>query len=574
MAERKLIYDDEVPVGTTGPGGPPGPERKLIYDDTQQGSYITDVPGRIPAELRKPAVSDVEKRLTEQQLKNLFSFYGDKGSYNERLSSGVSFGLRNPMAGVGSVISGELSERFGKGEPATVGERWRAGVNSQKQFDEQNREKTSGPLGWATDAAAIVGSGGRAALPSFGANVATKIPVTSQIRQTLPQAIGTGAVTGGVSGAAENAQDAESALKSGAVGSLLGGGTAGVLHGLLSRFSKVKEAAATERQAQRGPTADQFRDKSKALFKQLDDAGIEFDAGQAKTLAQSLPGVLKKADYDAALNKDLAEIVKDLGAGRQGLTFADLAALQGRISAAGRSANANDRRVASHLSGMLEDFLENTVPATNRTGVDVAKIYPEARKHWRTFKLDDAVNAAEEVAERTAASKPGSTLSAQDRERASVTNKLNRITQGKEYNPFTPAQKAAAEQVSGGTGTQSLLEGANKYGATWPVAGSVGTLLANQFGLTSGNPQVGLSAGVLGGLGTMGAGKIAKAVADSIGRDNMDAFVRSIVTGSPDKLKNWNMARDQLAALLGQRGATIVSAPAVVRGVINKEPDK
>ena len=569
MAERKITWDDEVPVGTTAEG----PARSVIYDDTQQGSHVTDVPGRVVINPEKPPVSEVEKRLTEQQLRNLLSFYGDKGSYNERLSSGLSFGLRNPMAGVGSVISGELSERFGKGEPATVGERWRAGVNSQKQFDEQNREKTAGPLGWATDAAAIVGSGGRAALPSFGANTAVKIPVTSQIRQTLPQAVGTGAVTGAVSGAAENAQDAESALKSGAVGGLLGGGTAGILHGLLGRFAKVKGAAETERQAQRGPTADQFRDKSKALFKQLDDAGIEFDAKQAQTLAQSLPGVLKKADYDAALNKDLAEIVKDLGAGRKGLTFADLSSLQGRISAAGRSANANDRRVASHLGGMLENFLENTVPATNRTGVDVAKIYPEARKHWRTFKLDDAVNAAEEVAERTAASKPGSTLSAQDRERASVTNKLNRIDQGKEYNPFTPAQKEAAEQVSRGTGGQAFAGGVEKYGKSWPVATSAAALLGNQFGITSGSPT-GLSAGVIGGLGSLGISKAAKVVADSIGRDNMDAFVRSITTGSADKLKNWNMARDQLAALLGQRGATIVSAPAVVRGVVNKETEK
>jgi len=548
--------------------------------------------------------SDTEKRLTADNLRRLLAARGDthgprslsdlitgseptpQGSYTERMTDWLVPGAKNVMGGVLSTGRGLVT---GEG---TLGENWRAGVNAEKQFRDQNRDDTSGPLGWTTDAVGILGSAGRAG-PPVGSAASIGKPVvdaTARGATTLPKAVQIGATQGAISGAAENSQDVGSAIQGGVTGGLVGGATSGVAHGatnyvlpsLVERFTKNKAAAAAERQGQRGPNPDTAQAEAKGVFGQLDNAGVGWDQSQGKRLAGKLPQTLKNAGYDEGLNEGLKSIVNDLaniGTRKDGFGFGGLNgidALRSRISAGMRSANANDRRVAGHLAGLVDDFIETQTPAINKTGADIAKLYPKAREAYRTYKLADAVENIEEVADRSTENLGARTrLSAQDRERTAVTQNLNRVTKKGEYDPYAgnADQKAAAEQVSRGTWKQNRLEDINQLTKDWKtnavIGGAAGTALGTATGLPIG--ITGPVAGALGGIGGRAIGNTVKGAADRIARDNMDELVRAIMTGSRDKPASWEMPRDLLASLMATRGAHRAAGQAVPSSIMKEE---
>ena len=580
---------DDIMTDDRKPAGPPSvpisalqPQSSGAFGDIMTGGQVSGPPAGAPAATSEPPASETEKRLTADNLRRLLEARNQgtggepgHGSTTERMTDWLVPGIKNVMGGALSTGRGLVS---GEG---TAGENWRAGVNAEKQFRDQNREATSGVLGTAADVAGVLGSMGRAG-PAVGSTASIGAPTvqaTTKGATSLPKAVQIGATQGAISGAAENSQDWGSAGQGAVTGGLVGGATAGgthaLLNGLIGRHT-ANRAAAAERHGQRGPNPDVAQAEAKTIFNQLDNAGVGWDQAQGKRLAGKLPQTLKTAGYDKTLNEGLQSIVEDLaniGTRKDGFGFGGLNgidALRGRISAGMRSANANDRRVAGHLAGMVDDFIDTQTPAINKTGADISKLYPKAREAYRTYKLGDAVENIEEAAGRTTENLGSRTsLSAEDRGRTAVTKNLNRVTLKGEHNPFNAEQQAAAEQVSRGGPWQNRLEGVNQLSKDWKanalIGGGAGSVLGGITGLPIG--VTGPLAAGLGGLGGKAIGGLAKGAADRIARDNMDELVRAIMTGSRDKPASWEMPRDLLASLMATRGVQRgvgQTAPAVI----------
>ena len=513
--------------------------------------------------------SETEKRLTADGLRALLESRGNGvSSYTERATDHFIPGMKNVISG-GTSALGSLF-----GAEGTPGERWRAGVNSQKAFTEQNREKTAGPLGYAADAAGIIGSMGRPG-PNVVAGTGPTVTATSRAAQTLPGAVGSGTAQGAISGAAENSQDLPSAVQGGVKGGITGGVVGGGMHmltGLIGRLTgnQLNTGAAAERAGQRGPLPAQHFEDAGAKFKELDNAGILYDQTQARRLGGMLPQVLKDADYTSTAAEKLNGALKSVyEAGAKGalpLTFTELQAIRGKVSAAGQAdpTNPNLRRIAGRVTNMIDDFVANNVPAINQSGADLAKLYPEARKLWRTGILGDTIQDVEKIAANNAAVR---TTGAEDLSRRSLVQQANAdIKSGLPSLP--PAATAARQRAIEGSWKQNTANSIARGAGNWQVNAATGAGLGSALGTATGMP-IGITGPVAGLLG-VGVGKgvtdAAKGVANREANNNMDTLVRSIMTGSADKSQSWDMSRGLLASLLARRGARSGAVQAAVPG--------
>jgi hypothetical protein len=455
----------------------------------------------------------------------------------------------------------------------TAGENWRAGVNAEKQFREQNRADTAGPLGYAADTAGVLASGGRAgpAISSTASMGAPTVTTGAEAGSSVLNAAKTQGTLGAISGAAENSQSWGDAAKGGVVGGAAGAGTGAVTQGLIGRLAANK-AAAAERQGMRGTSPDEYFTQASGKFKELDDAGIQFDRGQAKQLGGMLPQVLKDANYTATSAQELGDALKAVEkAGSKKappLTFTELQALRGKVNEAAQAnpANANLRRIASRVTGMIDDFVENNVPNINQTGADLAKLYPEARKLFRTGVLGDTIQDVEKIA---AVKSATGTSNASDLERKAVgAQAIKDIKSG--YSQLNPAAQEARQAVIEGS---PKLETAARVAKSWPVQAGLGigsATAASAMGL----PNTGvLGTTVIGpGIG-QGVSRLTKHFADKNTANNMDGLVRAIMTGSADAPASWDMSRQMLARLIANRGVQTAASQGVAGTVAAKRKD-
>ena len=520
----------------------------------------------LPADTR----SETERRLTADVLRKLMATQG--GSYTERATDHIIPGIKNVLSG-GAMALGSL---FG-GE-GTAGERWRAGVEGQKQYREQNREQTAGPLGYAADAAGFLGSMGRAG-PNLTSTAGPTVAATERAAQTLPGAVGSGAAQGAISGAAENSQNLPSAIQGGVKGGITGGAVGAGSHmltGLVGRAldNRLNAGAAAERAGQRGPSPEEYFNQAGAKFKELDTAGIQYDQGQARRLGGMLPQALKDANYTSTSAPELSEALKAVyGAGAKNappLTFTELQALRGKVAAAGQAdpANANLGRIAKRVTGMIDEFIDKNQPNINQTGADLATLYPEARKLWRTGILGDTVQDMEKIAANKASVSAAGT-SEEALARRAMSQQANKdIKSG--YSGLPPeAEKARQAVIEGSPGRETV----ERISKSWPVQAGLGMLGAGA-GSAMGLPHAGVAAtSVLGPGIARGIGSMARRSADNATANNMDTLVRSIMTGSADKPASWDMPRDLLASLLARRAARSGAVQAAIPGgdyVINE----
>lgn len=532
-----------------------------------------------PKDFIKPAEdprSETEKRLTLDILHKLMVRNGvGDGNYLERASDHLVPGIKNFLGGAVAASGAPF------GAEGTVGERYGAGVEAQKLFREYNREKTAGPLGYAADAAGIVASMGKPG-PNLAASTAgPTVTATQKAAQTLPGAVKVGATQGVISGAAENSQDLPSAIQGGVRGGITGGVTGAgtqVLTGLIGRLAqnRLNAGAAAERAGQRGPTPDEHFTNAGAKFKELDNAGVRYDQAQARKMGGMLPQVLKDAKHSSTSTTELNDALKSVyEAGAPNalpLTFTELQAIRGKVSAAGQSnpQNPNLRRIAGRVTAMIDDFVNKNQPAVNQSGADVGKLWGEARELWRTGILGDTIQDVEKIA----ANKAALSGNAEDKARTAVMQQANKdIKSGLPSLP--PAAEAARQRAIEGTWKQNtanaVASGSKNWQANLATGAGTGSLVSAATGLPI--AATGPVAGLLGvGVGK-GVNAAAKGIANREANNNMDTLVRSIMTGSAAKPQSWEMPRDLLASLIARRGVESGAVQAAMPGgdyVINE----
>jgi len=542
------------------PSGPPRPPTSgaRTYAEDPATAAAMDAAEKVRA---GPQPSEIEQRITADTLRNLLAARGN--SLTERATDWVVPGIKNALGGAAAVGKGLFAKE------GTLGEHWSAGVNAEKQYRGTNRENTAGPVGYAADTAGALfsigkpGGGFAGAAPSSA--VAQGAPVvqgTSRVAQTLPGAVKSGATQGAISGAAENSQDLASAVQGGVKGGVTGGVVGAgsqMVTGLVAKAlqDRLARAAAAERAGQRGPTPDQYFKDAGAKFKELDNAGILYDQGQARRLGGMLPQVLKDANYTKTSAPELEGALKSVyEAGAKGaapLTFTELQAIRGKVSAAAQAnpANVNLRRIAGHVTGMIDDFVDKTQPAINQTGANVGKLWGEAREMWRTGILGDTITDIEKIAANNAAVR---STSAEDIARKAVVQQANKdIKAGLPSLP--PAAEAARQAAIDGTRMQRAANSVAEGSKNWQVNAAAGAGLGSVLGTMTGLPVgiTGPAAGLLGAAAGKGLGSAAKSYANSQAQNNMDTLVRAIMTGSAEKPQVWDMPRDLLASLMARR---------------------
>jgi hypothetical protein len=360
-------------------------------------------------------------------------------------------------------------------------------------------------------------------------------------------------------------------MKGGITGGVTGAG-AHVVTGAVAKAlqDRLARGAAAERAGQRGPTPDEYFKQAGDKFKELDAAGIQFDRAQAMRLAGMLPKTLKDAKHTASAAPELNDALMGIGnIGRQGappLTFTELQALRGNLSKAAEAnpQNANLRRIAGHVTNMIDDFVDKTQPAINKTGADLSKLYPEARQLWRTGILGDTVTDIEKIAANNAAIR---STGADDLARRAVTQQANKdIKTGLPSLP--PAAETARQKVIDGTWKQRAADAVATGSQNWQGNLAAGATLGGVLTSATGIPFHGT--GPVGGLLGLAAGKgvnaAAKGVANREAQNNMDTLVRTIMTGSADKPQVWDMPRDLLASLISRRGVQRGAVSATIPG--------
>lgn len=541
MAER-LEFDTAPQAPTSAPAG----ERRLEFD-----APATD------------GASPTERKLMAEKLKALVEGRnaGGGGSYTERMTDWIVPGIKNVMGGVLAL----------PGSEGTLGERWRAGVGAEKAFREQNREKTAGPVGYAADVAGLVGSAGSPA-GAATAGAGPTVAATEKATMSLPKAIATGATQGGISGAAEHSEDLGSATAGGLLGAGIGGATAGATHTVLGALMG-RQAANAERQALRGPAPEALFDQARQKFSELDKAGISFDQAQAKRLAGMLPKTLKDANYTASAAPELTDALTKLGnvgaPGAKPLTFTELQSLRDLVSENSRSPlNPNLRRISGRVTAMIDDFVQNNAPAVNKSGADLARLYPEARKLWRTGLLGDTLQGVEEAAALKAAA-PGGSTDASDIARRTLAQQAAKETKPGAFSPYTAEQQAARRVAIEGDRTQQALEAIHRGSKLWPAQAGTGAVIGG-LGTAVGLPLPGIVAGSVAGPAVANSvGGVAKSLANTRAQNSMDELVRAIMTGSRAPPTQWNMSRADLAKLLAIRGATRAAGQAAPSSIMN-----
>ena len=457
----------------------------------------------------------------------------------------ATFGLSKPLGAAMSAVGGKVGELFG-GPEATFGDRYRGAYQAEKDYV-QKAEENVGPQA-ATAATLLGGLGGG------GKFVMDALPTAGR---AIAQATG----IGGVQGAAENAG---TSLWDAGVGALKGAGRgllgSTIIGGLLNRFQGVQNAKRAAGEASRGPTPDDLRTTSQGIYQNLDNAGIAFSNQQTPGLATDMATALGNRGYDRALHQPLNAIVDDVGRlGGQPMTFSQMQNLRTRISQAMGHDDANVRRIAGEMAGVMDNFATSVTPAMNVGGVNLAQDLPMARDLYRR---------ASQTADADWLSRRGTQLAA-DPERKVQQNfqtVRDRATRPGAYNPYNPEQMEILDQIVGGTRGQNTLSNmgeALSTGGKW-LGGSTLLSAAGLGGasyLGGYKPDDPTTAAAVGGslllaaLGGRLGGRAMQRTAGERGMQSVDRLIRNIGTGTSAQPVFQVMPRDEFATLLAKQQA-------------------
>lgn len=235
-------------------------------------------------------------------------------------------------------------------------------------------------------------------------------------------AIGRGAMAGGAMGGVQGFMDGEGGLDNrlsdAITGGLVGGGLGGVAAGVGAGIGKWAQGRATKKaiaEAAKGaPTSEELRAAGNALYRQVDDAGVQikpeaFDRFRADALERlrantsfdELPG-----PGSLTPNTSRAMEIMDQASGRMAaeptaaLPFKSLDQMRRQAgAAAGNVANKADQQAGMQIIEALDDFIAKLGPDDVVAGQvkDLQSAIVKARDIWgqmsRSQKIDDAIEA-------------------------------------------------------------------------------------------------------------------------------------------------------------------------------------
>ena len=266
------------------------------------------------------------------------------------------------------------------------------------------------------------------------------------------------------------------------------------------------------------PTVQELKGQAGQQYKFAEDVGAVFKKNSYNQFANKLESTLAKEGLDKALQPRVfaaLERIKDTK--NSNVTLENMEILRRISQAAGSSADASERRLASIMVDNLDDFVETAQPSQLAKGSSEAvSALTDARELWKRAKkteiIDDLVASAELRAE--------ANFSQSGMENALRRKLVNLADNPKALRAFTKEEQNAIKVAAKGGPVQNVLRLVGKLAPT---------------GIVSGGGSVGLgylAGGPIGAVGLPIIGGAARKGAEQLGLRNIEQLRNRLATGN------------------------------------------
>jgi hypothetical protein len=330
-----------------------------------------------------------------------------------------------------------------------------------------------------------------------GAVLTGFVPGAQAIRApTLAGKVAQGAKVGGAQGAAYGAGSAEGDLAARAQGA----GEGALVGGLIGTAAPVvgnKLGKMLLNPAKGAPSPQAVSATTDALYDQLRNAGIRYDANAYERFARDLVSDLRKRGFrprdSSTIAADVKDILSQVGTSPD---YAELESLRKAVGNLPKGASDLDMSLAAAIREKLDTFLERAPFIHDGT----ARNAPQLMKQAREMASRNIKNRLLEKAIEKARDAPSGFENGLKNEFASLLRNQGRR--------FTAAEKEAIRKVSHRMGGQNLLRLLSQFGIDFRNLGGSSNLLA-----VLGGGGLGAASNPALGAGLVAAGTIAKPVA-------------------------------------------------------------
>ena len=298
------------------------------------------------------------------------------------------------------------------------------------------------------------------------------------------------------------------------------------------------------------PTVQELKGQAGQQYKFAEDVGAVFKKNSYNQFANKLESTLAKEGLDKTLQPRVfaaLERIKDTKGGNVSLENMEILRRIGQ--AAGSSADASERRLASIMVDNLDDFVETAQPGQLAKGSSEAvSALTDARELWKRAKkteiLDDLVASAELRAD--------ANFSQSGMENALRRKLVTLADNPKKLRAFTKEEQNAIKVAAKGGPIQNALRLVGKLAPT---------------GIVSGGGSVGLgylAGGPIGAVGLPIVGGVARKGAEQLGLRNIEQLRNRLATGN---------APIPQVSTRGLIGAREVAAPIInpITGLLTEE---
>lgn len=349
---------------------------------------------------------------------------------------------------------------------------------------------------------ALGGVGGQVGALSQLAQTATS-PVARGVAQTLSQ---------------QPARQVSAALPVGATSQYVAEETGSPLVGMATGIAAGIPFAMGAKGTLQAPTVQELKGQAGQQYKFAEEVGAVFKKNSYNQFANKLESTLSKEGLDKTLQPRVfaaLERIKDTKGGNVSLENMEI--LRRISQAAGSSADASERRLASILVDNLDDFVETAQPSQLAKGSSEAvSALTDARALWKRAKkteiIDDLVSSAELRAE--------ANFSQSGMENALRRKLVNLADNPRALRTFNKEEQNAIKVAAKGGPVQNVLRFIGKLAPT---------------GIVSGGGSVGLgylAGGPIGAIGLPLAGGIARQGATQLGLRNIEQLRNRLATGN------------------------------------------
>jgi hypothetical protein len=266
------------------------------------------------------------------------------------------------------------------------------------------------------------------------------------------------------------------------------------------------------------PTVQELKGQAGQQYKFAEEVGAVFKKNSYNQFANKIESTLAKEGLDKTLQPRVfaaLERIKDTKGGNVSLENMEILRRIGQ--AAGSSADASERRLASIMVDNLDDFVETAQPGQLAKGSSEAvSALTDARELWKRAKkteiLDDLVASAELRAD--------ANFSQSGMENALRRKLVTLADNPKKLRAFTKEEQSAIKVAAKGGPIQNALRLVGKLAPT---------------GIVSGGGSVGLgylAGGPIGAVGLPIVGGVARKGAEQLGLRNIEQLRNRLATGN------------------------------------------